>query len=730
MTISTTTIKNSYSGNGSTSAFTYTFKITDQDDIEVLIRSSNGTETTKTITTHYTVSGVGNAGGGTVTFTAGNIPTSTETVVLRRATPQTQGLDLIENDPLPANSLEDAFDKLTSISQELQEEVDRSIKFSRTNTFTSSEFTVDASNRANKILAFDANGEIAVTQELGTYKGNWSASTSYSARDIVKDTSNNNIYISNTAHTSSGSQPLSSNTDSAKWDLLVDAASATSSASAAATSATNASNSATAAAASAAAAATSESNASTSESNASTSETNAASSASSASTSATNAGNSETNAATSATNAANSATSASSSATTATSQASAASTSATNAATSASNASTSETNAASSASTASTAATNAGTSETNAASSASAASSSATSAASSATAAQTAQTAAELALDNFTDIYLGDFSSAPTVDNDGDPLAVGMMYYDTSTNQLKIYSSSGWQNAGSSVNGTSGRYTYTISGTPSSVTGVDDSGNTLAYDAGYIDVYKNGVKMVNSTDVTVTSGDTVTFASALADGDIVDIVTFGTFNVATIDGSAITTGTISSARLPTVPTTKGGTGLTSIGSAGQALKVNSGGTALEFGDVSVSLSYTKGTFTGDNSTTAFTIDSGRAVDDVLVYVNGFLLTPTSDYTISGTTLTFVTAPATSAEIVVRYLPLNNSGVYTNDTATGDNSTTAFTIDSGRTVEDVIVTVNGVTLVPATDYSISSTTLTFTTAPASSAEISVRYLRLN
>ena len=730
MTISTTTIKNSYSGNGSTSAFTYTFKITDQDDIEVLIRSSNGTETTKTITTHYTVSGVGNAGGGTVTFTAGNIPTSTETVVLRRATPQTQGLDLIENDPLPANSLEDAFDKLTSISQELQEEVDRSIKFSRTNTFTSSEFTVDASNRANKILAFDANGEIAVTQELGTYKGNWSASTSYSARDIVKDTSNNNIYISNTAHTSSGSQPLSSNTDSAKWDLLVDAASATSSASAAATSATNASNSATAAAASAAAAATSESNASTSESNASTSETNAASSASSASTSATNAGNSETNAATSATNAANSATSASSSATTATSQASAASTSATNAATSASNASTSETNAASSASTASTAATNAGTSETNAASSASAASSSATSAASSATAAQTAQTAAELALDNFTDIYLGDFSSAPTVDNDGDPLAVGMMYYDTSTNQLKIYSSSGWQNAGSSVNGTSGRYTYTISGTPSSVTGVDDSGNTLAYDAGYIDVYKNGVKMVNSTDVTVTSGDTVTFASALADGDIVDIVTFGTFNVATIDGSAITTGTISSARLPTVPTTKGGTGLTSIGSAGQALKVNSGGTALEFGDVSVSLSYTKGTFTGDNSTTAFTIDSGRAVDDVLVYVNGFLLTPTSDYTISGTTLTFVTAPATSAEIVVRYLPLNNGGIYTNDTATGDNSTTAFTIDSGRTVEDVIVTVNGVTLVPATDYTISGTTLTFTTAPTTSAEISIRYLRLN
>ena len=60
MTISTTTIKNSYSGNGSTSAFTYSFKITDDDDIQVIIRTdSTGAETVKTKTTHYNVSGVG-----------------------------------------------------------------------------------------------------------------------------------------------------------------------------------------------------------------------------------------------------------------------------------------------------------------------------------------------------------------------------------------------------------------------------------------------------------------------------------------------------------------------------------------------------------------------------------------------------------------------------------------------------------------------------------------------
>ena len=158
MTISTTTIKNSYSGNGSTTTFNYTFKITDQDDIDVIIRSSSGTETTKTITTHYTVTGVGNSGGGTIVFTSGNIPASGETIVLRRSTPLTQGVDLIENDPLPANTLEDALDKLTSINQELQEQLDRSLKVSKTTTITTPEFTADATARAGKLLGFSSDG--------------------------------------------------------------------------------------------------------------------------------------------------------------------------------------------------------------------------------------------------------------------------------------------------------------------------------------------------------------------------------------------------------------------------------------------------------------------------------------------------------------------------------------------------------------------------------------------
>jgi hypothetical protein len=437
MAVSSTTNKVSYSGNGSTTVFAYTFKIFADGDLDVYIRSSTGTETLKTLTTDYTVSNAGVDGGGNVTF--GTAPASGETVVIQRKLALTQGTDYVENDPFPAESHEEALDRLTFITQQMQEELDRSIKASVTNTISSTEFAISAADRANKIFAFDGSGDLSVTQELGTYQGNWAASTDYNARDIVKDTSTNNIFICNTSHTSSGSQPLTTNTDSAKWDLLVDAATATTAQTAAAASASAAATSETNAATSASAAATSASNASTSETNASTSETNAASSASAASTSASNASTSETNAATSAT-------SASSSATTATTQASAASTSAsnaatseTNAATSASNASTSETNAASSASSASTSATNAATSETNAATSA--------------TAAAAAQAAAELAADNFDDTYLGAKASDPTVDNDGDALTAGDLYFNTTANDLRVYNGSSWQIAAVSTAG-------------------------------------------------------------------------------------------------------------------------------------------------------------------------------------------------------------------------------------------------------------------------------------
>ena len=147
-------------------------------------------------------------------------------------------------------------------------------------------------------------------------------------------------------------------------------------------------------------------------------------------------------------------------------------------------------------------------------------------------------------------------SSAPT-----SSLNVGDLYFDTTANELKVYKTSGWSAAGSTVNGTSARFTYNITGTPSSVTGSDANGNTLAYDAGFADVYLNGVRL-SSSDITITSGTSVVFASALADGDVVDVVGYGTFNVAAIAGTSITSGTINDARLPTTMASKTLTGAT------------------------------------------------------------------------------------------------------------------------------------------------------------------------
>lgn len=168
--------------------------------------------------------------------------------------------------------------------------------------------------------------------------------------------------------------------------------------------------------------------------------TAAAGSASTASTQATNASNSATAASTSASNASTSATNAASSA-------SAASTSASNASTSATNASNSATSASTSASTATTQAGIATTQASNASTSATNASNSATAAAGSASTASAAADAALTALDNFDDRYLGQKSTAPTLDNDGNALLAGALYFNTVSNSMKVYTGSVWVDA-------------------------------------------------------------------------------------------------------------------------------------------------------------------------------------------------------------------------------------------------------------------------------------------
>jgi hypothetical protein len=630
MTISSTTVRNSYSGDNSTTTFSYTFKIFADSDIQVIIRSANGTETTKTITTHYTVTGAGNSGGGSVIFTSGNIPTSTQTVVLRRNIPQTQAIDYIANDPFPAESHEEGLDRATMAIQQLQEEVTRSLKLSKTNTMTSTEFTVGATARANKILAFDTNGELSVTQELGTNRGNWSSGVTFNARDIVKDSSNNNVYLCNTTHTSTGSTPISSNADVAKWDLIVDAQSATNSANAASNHASNSSNFANNSSNSANASANHASNSSNFANNASNSASNAANSLASVSANANAAANSASNASNFANNSSNSANSASNHSANSSNFANNSSNHASNSSNFANNSSNSANSASASASTATTqagfASSNAATATTQAGfatSNATAAlgyssnssnfannsSNFANTASNAANAANAARDAALTAADNFDDVYLGSKTTDPTLDNDGDALTAGDLYYNSVGTVLKYYTGSAW------VAITSGGITDLVQDTSPQLGGMLDV-NGQSIGDGTLELVKFAETASAVNEITVTNSATGNAPEIASSGDDTNI------------------------DLKLTPKGTGKLNLDGIkfpnadGSAGQALTTNGSG-ILSFSTISA---------------------DGTADWDTTVKTSGFTATANKGYfcntTSSAFTVTLPSSPSAGDEIVI------------------------------------------------------------------------------
>jgi len=387
MTINSATRKtNALVGNGNTHTYPFAFKVfTDADVLVKKLEVSTSIETTLTLgaSNDYIVTlnadQNGNPGG-SITLKQGgnnfNLPSGFQIVITSALTPL-QGTDLTNQGGFYPEVINDALDKSIILHQQQQDEIERSIKFSLTNTIGSLEITQNAANRANKVLGFDNLGEFQVLKELGTYRGDWVAGRDYAVRDLVKDTSTNNIFFCNTAHTSQGSQPLTTNTNSANWDLIVDAASATTSANNAATSATAAATSATASANSATAAATS------------------------------------------------------------------------------------ETNAATSATTATTKATQADTAKT--------------AAETAKTAAETAQTAAEAALDSFDDRYLGAKASNPTVDNDGNALLDGALYFNTTSNIMRVYDLGNTTWLDLNITGTNLTNVNTVAGAISNVNNVGGS---------------------------------------------------------------------------------------------------------------------------------------------------------------------------------------------------------------------------------------------------------------
>jgi tetrahydromethanopterin S-methyltransferase subunit B len=137
-------------------------------------------------------------------------------------------------------------------------------------------------------------------------------------------------------------------------------------------------------------------------------------------------------------------------------------------------------------------------------------------------------------VNNFADTYFVG-TTAPASPTTGD------LWFDSNPSVLvmKVYNGSGFVNAGSAVNGTADRESYVVGTSSGSYTG-STTVFPATYDSGFVDLYLNGVKLVNGTDFTATNGTSITLTSAAATGDTVDIISFGTFTLANIAANDLT----------------------------------------------------------------------------------------------------------------------------------------------------------------------------------------------
>ena len=175
-----------------------------------------------------------------------------------------------------------------------------------------------------------------------------------------------------------------------------------------------------------------------------------------------------------------------------------------------------------------------------------AAANSATAAGNSATSASNSATAAASSLDTFQDTYLGAASSDPSTDLDGNALATGALYFNSTTNVTRVYTGSTWQTASASIEGIKADFVYVATSGQTVFSGNDSSSNTMAIDtAGLVNVFLNGIRLITTTDYAVSAANNrVTLNAGATVGDLLEVEVFGNFAGQSGSSVAITGGTI------------------------------------------------------------------------------------------------------------------------------------------------------------------------------------------
>lgn len=153
MTISTTTSEIPYNGNGVTTEFTVPFRFLTNEDLVVVSVSAAGVETTKVLTTDYTITGAGDDEGGTVTMLVA--PASNTRLIIYRDTDIVQETDYISGDPFPAETHERALDRLTMIAQEIGPRAGRSIRVPVGDSASLNPTLPAAPDRLGRLVAFN-----------------------------------------------------------------------------------------------------------------------------------------------------------------------------------------------------------------------------------------------------------------------------------------------------------------------------------------------------------------------------------------------------------------------------------------------------------------------------------------------------------------------------------------------------------------------------------------------
>lgn len=165
--INSTTNKISYACNGSTTDFLFAFAVNSSSEIIVVLRADTaGTDTTLIEDSDYTVTFTGSSApyvGGKITTTSAYA--SGNTLFICRSIVLTQITDLVENDDLPADTLEDRLDTLTMQIQDLQEQINRCLKLPITDGTIVTELD-DKVARASTYLAFSSAGVPTATASV------------------------------------------------------------------------------------------------------------------------------------------------------------------------------------------------------------------------------------------------------------------------------------------------------------------------------------------------------------------------------------------------------------------------------------------------------------------------------------------------------------------------------------------------------------------------------------